>query len=143
MNLVVLMGRLTKSPKLRYTKSNQAYTRFTLAVDKQLTKDKKQELEANNQPTADFINCVAWNKTAEAISKYADKGLRVVVEGSIQTGSYENNGQRTYTTDVLINNVNFVEWKNKQQNNNNNFNNFDISEDFSDDFSLDDARIPF
>lgn len=113
MNTVTLTGRLTKQAEIVYLTNGQL-AKFTIAVDKNMTKEKKQELESKNQPTADFINCVAFGRLADNISKYTDKGLRVIVNGSIQTGSYEKNGQKVYTTDVLVNNVEFIDWKNSK-----------------------------
>ena len=144
-NIVALTGRLTRDPEIRYvqTNGNTAVVRFNIAVDKNLSREKKQEMESRNQPTADFINCVAWGKLGENIVKYTGKGLRVLVNGSIQTGSYEKDGQRVYTTEVLINNVEFIDWKDS------NFqsgNNSTIDEDFeySADFDpTEDKRIPF
>ena len=84
---------------------------FTLAVDRGLSRDKKQEMEAKGQPTADFIRIVAWGKTAELCGNYLQKGLQTAVQGRIQTGSYTNQqGQRVYTTDVVAERVNFIEW---------------------------------
>lgn len=109
MNSVCLVGRLTRDPELRYTTSGMAVVRFTLAVDRRMSKEKRMEAEAKNQPTADFISCTAWGKTAETISNYVQKGHRLGVEGRIQTGSYEKDGQRFYTTDVIVNNMEFLE----------------------------------
>ena len=109
------MAWLTKDPELRYIPSgnNTAVVRFTLAVDRQLTKDKKAELEAKNQPTADFINIVVWGKQAENVNNYLAKGRLVAVSGRIQTGSYEaKDGTRRYTTDVVAERVQFLEWDN-------------------------------
>ena len=121
MNNVVLIGRLTKDPELRcIPNSGTAVCDFTLAVDKQLSKQKKEEMEARNQPTADFIRIVVWNKMAENSAEYLEKGRLVAVSGRIQTGHYEgDDGKRVYTTDVVANNVQFLEWKekNNQQNN--------------------------
>ena len=114
-NNVVISGRLTRDPEVKYLDNNQV-ARFTLAVDKNLSKDKKQEMESRNQPTADFINCVAWGKIAENINKYTGKGLRVLIQGRIQTGSYKKDGQRVYTIDVLVSNVEFLDFKNSNQN---------------------------
>ncbi|MFM1514784.1 single-stranded DNA-binding protein [Helcococcus ovis] len=112
MNNVVLMGRLTRDPELRYTQgSNMAYVRLNVAVDKNLSREKKQEMESKGQPTADFINVVAWGKLGENIAKFTSRGLRVLVTGRIQTGSYEKDGQKVYTTDVLASNVEFLDWK--------------------------------
>lgn len=109
MNNVSLLGRLTKDPELRYTQGGKASCRFTLAVDRGLSREKRQELEANNQQTADFIFITAWGKTAELVANYLSKGRQVAVEGSIRTGSYENQeGQRVYTTEVWANRVHFI-----------------------------------
>lgn len=108
MNVVNLIGRLTRDPELRYSPSGVGVTRITVAVDRKLSKDKKQEAQANNQPTADFISCVAFNKTAELIANYFNKGSQIGVEGKIQTGSYEKDGQRIYTTDVSITGITFI-----------------------------------
>ncbi|MDO4605241.1 MAG: single-stranded DNA-binding protein [Helcococcus sp.] len=151
MNNVQLMGRLTRDPELRYVQANgnTAVVRFNVAVDKNLSREKRQEMESRNQPTADFINCVAWGKLGENITKYTGKGLRVLVTGRIQTGSYERDGQRVYTTEVLINNVEFIDWKdsNFQSGNNSTIsNNTTIDDDFeySADFDpTEDKRIPF
>lgn len=112
MNQVVLIGRLTKDPELRYVATTgNAMTRFTLAVDRNLSRDKKQEMEAKGQPTADFIGIVVWGKQAENCANYLAKGRLVAVNGRIQTGSYEGqDGQRRYTTDVVAQNVQFLEW---------------------------------
>lgn len=108
MNNVSLLGRLTRDPDLRYTQSGDAVCRFTLAVDRGLSREKRQELEANNQQTADFISITAWGKTAELVANYLSKGRQVAVEGSIRTGSYEKDGQRVYTTDVRANRIHFI-----------------------------------
>lgn len=113
MNNVVLIGRLTRDPELRYLPSgnNTAVTRFTLAVDRQLSREKKAEMESRNQPTADFISVTVWGKQAENVSNYVSKGRLVAVEGRIQTGSYEaKDGTRRYTTEVVANRVQFLEW---------------------------------
>lgn len=106
MNKVILMGRLTRDPEVRYTQGDNAsaVARFSLAVDRRFKKDGEQ--------TADFINCVAFGKTGEFIEKYGRKGTKFVVEGRIQTGSYTNkDGQKVYTTDVVIEQVEFAESK--------------------------------
>ena len=111
MNSVSLMGRLTRDPELRYTANTQmANARFVVAVNRKLSKEKRQEAESNGYPTADFISCVAWGKTAENIAHYFKKGNRIAIVGHIQTGSYENQqGQRIYTTDVVVDSFDFVE----------------------------------
>lgn len=106
MNKCVLMGRLTRDPEVRYTQGDNAsaVARFSLAVDRRFKKDGEQ--------TADFINCVAFGKTGEFIEKYGRKGTKFVVEGRIQTGSYINkDGQKVYTTDVVVEQVEFAESK--------------------------------
>lgn len=121
MNNVVLTGRITKDLELKYTQNGKAYCRFTLAVDRGLSKEKKQEAEANGQSTVDFINCVAWGKVAETLSKYTAKGKKILVNGSIETGSYTaQDGSKRYTTDVLVNRIEILEFVD-----NNNVNNQD------------------
>ena len=111
MNNVVLIGRLTRDPELRYIPSGTAVCNFTLAVDKNLSRDKKQEMESKNQPTADFIRIIVWGKTAENSAKFLVKGRLVGVQGRIQTGSYDDkDGKRVYTTEVVAQNVEFLEW---------------------------------
>lgn len=114
MNNVTLVGRLTKDPDMRYLQggSSGAITRFTVAIDKQLTKGKKAEMELKGQPTTDFINIVTWGKLAESVAKYTQKGSRIAITGRIQTGSYEaQDGTKRYTTDVVASNVEFIDWK--------------------------------
>lgn len=111
MNNVVLTGRIAKDLELKYTQNGKAYCRFTLAVDRGLSKEKKQEAEANGQPTADFINCVAWGVTAETLNKYTAKGKKILVNGSIETGSYTmQDGSKRYTTDVLVKRIEILEF---------------------------------
>lgn len=103
MNKVILMGRLTRDPEVRMS-GDTAVARFSLAVDRRFKKDGDQ--------TADFINCVAFGKTGEFIEKYGHKGTKFVVEGRIQTGSYTNkDSQKVYTTDVVVEQVEFAESK--------------------------------
>lgn len=119
MNTVILTGRIAKDLELKYTQSNKVYCRFTLAVDKGLSKEKKQEAEAKGQATADFINCVAWGKTAETLQKYTAKGKKILVYGSIETGSYTaQDGSKRYTTDVLVNRAEILEFANNSNTNN-------------------------
>ncbi len=112
MNNVVLIGRLTRDPELRYIpNSGNAVSTFTLAVDKNLSRDKKQEMESKNQPTADFIRIVVWGKQAENCANYLAKGRLIAVHGRIQTGSYDDkDGKKIYTSDVVASNVEFLEW---------------------------------
>ncbi|MGM0396407.1 MAG: single-stranded DNA-binding protein [Bacillota bacterium] len=117
MNNVVLIGRLTRDPELRYIpNSGTPVSTFTLAVDKNLSKEKKMEMEAKNQPTADFIRIVVWGKQAENCANFLDKGKLVGVNGRIQTGSYDDkDGKRIFTTEVVANSVEFLEWGDKTQ----------------------------
>lgn len=108
MNSVCLLGRLTRDPELRYTQGGTAMCSFTLAVDRNMSREKRQEAEASGQPTADFIRVVCWRQTAELVANYMTKGRQIAVEGRIQTGSYEKDGQRVYTTDVVADRVHFV-----------------------------------
>ena len=105
MNKVVLMGRLTRDPDIRYTQQQMCAARLTLAVDRRFKKDGEQQ-------TADFISCVAFGKTGEFIEKYCHQGTKLVVEGRIQTGSYTNrDGNKVYTTDVVVEQAEFAESK--------------------------------
>ncbi|WP_071026023.1 single-stranded DNA-binding protein [Peptoniphilus raoultii] len=114
MNKAILIGRLTRDIDLKYTQGGMAIGRFTLAINRKMTREKKQEAERNNQPTADFIGCIAFGKTAETLSNYVGKGNQIGIEGHIQTGSYENKeGQRVYTTDVIVDGFTFIDSKNK------------------------------
>lgn len=116
MNKVILMGRPTKNPEVRYSQGEKstAIARYTLAVDRRFKRDGDQ--------TADFINCIAFGKSAEFAEKYFHKGTKVVVTGRIQTGSYTNkDGQKVYTTDVVVEDQEFAESKaTSQQNQQNN-----------------------
>lgn len=118
-NVVVLIGRLTRDPELRYIpNSGQAICNFSLAVDKGLSKDKKQEMESQNKPTADFINIVVWGKSAENCANYLAKGRLVAVQGRLQSGSYEaKDGTKRYTTDVIANNITMIDWGDKKETN--------------------------
>lgn len=104
MNKVQLVGRLSRNPEVRYTQgeNSMAIARFTVAVDRRIKKDGEQ--------TADFISCVAFGKTAEFIERFFSKGRRIGLVGHIQTGSYDNkDGKKIYTTDVLVEEVEFVD----------------------------------
>lgn len=109
MNKAILIGRLTKDPELRYTQSGMAVCQFTLAVNKNLSKDKKEEMEAQNKPTADFPRIIVWGKMGENASRYLKKGSQCAIDGSIQTGSYQDdNGNRVFTTDIVAQRVEFL-----------------------------------
>lgn len=113
MNSVTLLGRMTRDPELRYLPSGSPSIRFNLAVDRGLSKEKKQEAESKGQATADFISCIAWGKLAETIDRYFRKGSRIGVTGTIQTGSYaRQDGTKVYTTDVLVRSIDFIDYSN-------------------------------
>ena len=109
-NRTVLVGRLTKDPELKYTSSNIAYARFTVAVNRSFA-------GPNGEREADFIQCIAWRRQAENVARFVKKGSLVGIEGRIQTGSYDDkDGNRRYTTDVVCDSVQFLESKNKDDN---------------------------
>ena len=102
MNTVNLVGRLTKDPELKYTATGMAICKFTLAVNRDFTNQ-------NGEREADFINCTAFKKTAENLANYQKKGSQIGVVGRIQTGSYEGqDGKRVFTTDVMVDRVEFL-----------------------------------
>lgn len=104
MNKVILIGRFTRDPEIRYTQSGICSANFSIAIDRKY----KQE----GQPEADFPRVIAWGKTAEFIEKYFRQGMKIVIEGRIQTGKYTNKeGQTVYTTDVVAESVEFAESK--------------------------------
>lgn len=106
MNKVILMGRLTRDPEVRYSQGEQAtaVARYTLAVDRRFRRDGEQ--------TADFIGCVAFGRQAEFAERYLRKGTKIAITGRIQTGSYTNrDGQKVYTTDVVVEEQEFAESK--------------------------------
>ena len=106
MNKILLIGRLTKDPELRYTQGGAAVASFTLAVNRSFTNQ-------NGEREADFINCVAWQKAAEFVSQYFKKGQQMALEGRLQVRSYDdNNGQRRWVTEVVTEKVEFVGSKN-------------------------------
>lgn len=116
MNKVILMGRLTRDPDIRYSNNQNgqmAIARFTLAVDRRTA---RRNAESGEQ-TADFISCVAFGAQADFAGKYLRKGTRMVVCGRLQTGSYEKNGARVYTTDVIVEELEFAESKSAASNN--------------------------
>ena len=113
MNKVILMGRLTRDPEVRYSQgeNSMAIARYTIAVDRRVRRD-------GDQQTADFINCVAFGRSGEFAEKYFHKGIKIAVTGRIQTGSYTNkDGQRVYTTDVIVEEQEFAESKSASANN--------------------------
>ena len=113
MNKVVLIGRLTKDPELRYSGNNTPVATFSIAVNRSFSNQQGER-------EADFINIVVWNKQAETVKNYLTKGSQVAIEGRIQTRTYDDqNGQKRYVTEVVANNVEFVGSKNSSTNTSN------------------------
>ena len=114
MNKVILMGRLTREPDVRYSQNaegSMAVARYTLAVDR------RRGRNSDNEQSADFISCVAFGRSGEFAEKYLHQGTKIVVTGRIQTGSYTNkDGQRVYTTDVVVEEQEFAESKGSSSN---------------------------
>ena len=139
MNKVILMGRLTRDPEVRYTQGDNAMAiaRYSLAVDRRFKRD--------GEPDADFINCVAFGKSGEFAEKYLKKGTKVAVVGRIQTGSYTNkDGQKVYTTDVVVEEQEFAESKNSGSSDNNQSAPANKNTDFMNiPDGIDDTDLPF
>ena len=134
MNKVFLIGRLSRDPELRHTTSGTAVCQINVAISRPVSQ--------GSEPQTDFINVVVWNKQAENIARYLSKGRQIAVEGRIQTRNYDNNeGKRTYVTEVIASNVEFLGSANdnNRTNNNNGFesNPFDTMEPVMDTTSVD------
>ena len=139
MNKVILIGRLTRDPELRYTGSNTPVATFSLAVNRSFTNQ-------NGEREADFINCVVWRKLAETVKNYLSQGSQVAVEGRIQTRNYDDqNGQRRYVTEVVVENIDFVGTKidNSQSSNQQNFNSQPVPSNFNNQPSNTDATTTY
>lgn len=135
MNKVILIGRLTKDPELNFAAgTGTAVTRFTLAVTRPFKKDE-----------TDFINCIAFNKRAEAIAQYLTKGRQLAVTGSIRTGSYDaKDGTKRYTTDIVVDSFEFIGNSNGNSNNQGNTSNSFSGMNFEEDMTpVDDGDMPF
>ena len=147
LNKVILIGRITKDVELRRTSSDTPVVSFTIAVDK------RRSNQGDSNQTADFINCVAWERIAEVMDQYVRKGMLLAIEGRIQTRSYENNeGVRVYTTEVVCNSMQMLESKNSQQNKEDSFKGLEKyepnnkpKEEKNDEeaFEIDDDELPF
>ena len=139
MNKVILIGRLTRDPEVRYTQGDNAMAiaRYSLAVDRRFKRD--------GEPDADFINCVAFGKSGEFAEKYLKKGTKIAVIGRIQTGSYTNkDGQKVYTTDVVVEEQEFAESKNSGSSDNNQSAPANKNTDFMNiPDGIDDSELPF
>jgi len=143
MNKIMLIGRFTKDPELRYTKSGTAVASFTLAVNRRFANQ-------DGEREADFINCVAWSKTAEFIAQYFKKGQAIGLEGRLQVRSYEgNDGQRRWVSEVVAEQAEFVGSKNDSKSNNANGNSESSGADscvelgLGEDCVFDDKDLPF
>ena len=126
MNKVILMGRLTRDPDIRYSQGEKAtaIARYTLAVDRRFGRSEEQ--------SADFISCVAFGKSAEFAEKYLHQGTKIVVTGRIQTGSYTNrDNQKVYTTDVVVEEHEFAESRNASSGNSANNNSRNVNPDMN------------
>lgn len=109
MNKVVIMGRLTRDPEIKYLTDNRAVPRYTMAVDRRFKKE-------GDEQTADFISCVSFGNTTNFLEKYGRRGTKFIAEGRIKTGSYTNKeGNKVYTTDVVVDSLEFAESKKNQQ----------------------------
>lgn len=143
MNTVMMTGRIVSEPKIRQTKSGQSVASFILAVDKGLSKAKREEAEQAGRPTAEFPSCQAWGMTADLIGQYCGKGSKILIEGRLQTGSYEDKetGKVIYTTDVNAYKVEFLDTKSSSKQDER----AQDDEFFSDDFAdvQDNGSIPF
>lgn len=118
MNNVILMGRLTRDPELKYSQTGKAYCRFTVAINREF-----------NREEVDFINCLAFGKTAETIAEWLGKGRRIALQGRIQTGNYENkNGDKVNTFEVVADRFEFVDSA-KSDTNNNQKNSDEVADD--------------
>lgn len=152
MNKSILIGRIVKDLDLKYTQSGNANVSFILAVDKGLSKQKKDELKNQGRPTANFPRIVVWGQMAENLARYCGKGSQIAVVGRIETGSYEDkDGKTIYTTDIIAEAVEFLskltqDGSKSNSGVNTSRGNQNQSEDFfEDDFEeiQDDGRIPF
>ena len=110
MNKVILIGRLTKDPEVKSTQNQVSYCNFSIAVDRKYK-------DASGERQADFINCVAWRQQADLLGRYFAKGHRIGVVGTLQTRTYEVDGQRRYATDVVVDEIDFIESKNNSADN--------------------------
>lgn len=146
-NRTVLVGRITKDPEIRYTQSGMTVANFTVAVNRQFT-------NANGEREADFIGCIIWRKAAENFCNYTHKGSLVGIDGRIQTSSYEKEGQRVYSTQVVVDSFSLLEPKQQSQQHGQQSNASDAlhsnfgqsSNNYSqnnNDFGIDDNDLPF
>ena len=123
MNHITLIGRLAKDPELKYSQSGKAYCRFTLAVAREF-----------NREETDFLDCVAWNKTAETIAEWLNKGRRIAIQGRLETGSYEKDGKNIKTHNIVVDRFEFVDSDRSETSKNQSYSNNDDVLDDNDDF---------
>lgn len=140
MNKIILMGRLTRDPDVKYSQEGKAYARFSLAVDRRYKKE--------GGPTADFFNCTAFGKTAEFCEKYLRKGTKILLDGELQNNNYTNQeGQTVYSMQILVNSLEFAESKRaadeNQQQANQNPADPPAGGDFMDIPDVDESELPF
>lgn len=136
MNKVLLIGRLTKDPEIRHTQNGATVVSYTLAVNRRV--------QTPGQPDADFISCVAWNKTADLMVQYLHKGSLIGVEGRIQTRSYDNQyGNRVYITEVMTESIQFLEPKNAGKQNAGYQSNNTVGYDPNETLNIDADDLPF
>lgn len=143
LNRVVLIGRLTRDPELRYTNNGTAVTTFTLAVERPFT-------NSSGEKETDFLNIVVWRQLAETCANYLKKGRLCAVDGRIQTRSYDNQeGRKVYVTEILAESVRFLEWGDTQSNGNSKNRNLGDSSSFNSDpfdgetIDISDDDLPF
>ena len=119
MNVFAGIGRLSSDPDLKYLQTGTAVCKFTIAIDRGMNKDKKEEVKSKGGQVADFIRIVVWNKQAENCANFLVKGRLVGITGRIQSGSYDDkDGKRVFTTDVVAQQVSFLEWGDKSESGN-------------------------
>lgn len=122
MNNITLIGRLTRDPELKYTQSGKAFCKFSIAVQREFNRDE-----------ADFINCIAWDKRAEAICEYLRKGRRIATQGRLSVNSYEKDGETKWITEVIVDKFEFVDSLNNENRGNENKKSNQEPENFEDD----------
>lgn len=139
MNNVNLIGRLTNAVDFRYSQAQNPYCFFTIAVDRGLSKEKKEELQAMNKQTADFIRIVVYGVMAENCKKFLKKGRNVAIQGNIRTGSYTaDDGQKKYTFDIVAEKVQFIDWGDSKEKETDPFDDWDVGFE-----EAKDEEIPF
>lgn len=125
MNHITLIGRLAKDPELKYSQSGKAYCRFSVAVPREFNRDE-----------TDFLDCVAWNKTAETIAEWLNKGRRIAIQGRLETGTYEKDGKNIKTHNIIVDRFEFIDSSRDVANKNQSYSN-------NDDDVVDDEDFPF